>query len=58
MVMRGNKLKRVIIPRGQITNMEEIVYVDNDAVGYNVTITATAFEGNKTHREFIEAASA
>ena len=52
MVLTGSKVKRIIIPKGRITEVGEIVYKDNDVAGYEVTVTALAVSG-KTHIEYI-----
>lgn len=38
MVMRGGILKRVVLPQGKITAVEDITYADNAAVGYGTTV--------------------
>lgn len=54
MVMRDNVLKRICIPVGTISAVEEIVYKNDEAVGYNVTLTAMADTAGKTHYEYIK----
>lgn len=48
-----NAIKRVVIPRGKVTEMAEIPYKDTDLIGYDVTVTAYPVNG-KTHLELIK----
>lgn len=53
MILKGGIIKRIVIPNGIITEIGEINYIDEDAIGYEVTIEALSTNGNKTHTEYI-----
>ena len=53
MVLRGNVKKRVVIPCGFITEVGDVVYKDDTAIGYPITITGLPDDSEKTHYEYI-----
>lgn len=54
-VLRGGAIKRLVIPKGKVTAVGEVQYVDNAPVGYDTTISAAPYETweGDTHREYI-----
>jgi len=57
MVMQDGRAKRIVIPRGKVTDIGDIVYRAADAIGYDVTISALPNAAGKKHIEYIGAAS-
>lgn len=50
----NNVLKRVVVPCAKITELGDIVYADEEELGYDVTMTATADTAGNTHYEYMK----
>lgn len=53
MVLTDGAVKRIVIPSGKVTELAEITYADNEAIGYDVTIGTIPDSDGNTHYEYI-----
>lgn len=53
MVMRDSTAKRIVIPDCKISEISDIVYSDNAAVGYETTVTCLPDASGNYHYEYL-----
>lgn len=53
MVLKGGKVQRIVIPNAKITSVADVTYKDDEAIGYDVTITAVPDADGNTHITYI-----
>ena len=56
MVLRGGAVKRIVLPDAKISEIGDIVYKDNEATGYEITLKAMRDTNGQTHYEYIKKA--
>lgn len=54
MLLRGGVLKRIVIPDGKVSEMDDIEYTDEDPVGFGLTIQAMPDANGVTHYEYFK----
>lgn len=52
-LMTGNRVKRIVVPNAQITEVGDVTYQDGEAIGYEVTLSAYPDEFGNTAYEYI-----
>ena len=58
MLLKNNTKKRIVIPNAAVTEVGDITYADNSAVGYETTVSAVPDESGQSHYEYIIASAA
>jgi hypothetical protein len=57
LVLQGGGAKRIVVPKAFVTEIGEIGYSDESAVGYQITITAMVDDAGNTHYEYMTTAT-
>lgn len=55
MILKGDILKRIVIPCGTVTAVDDVVYKDDDVTSYGATISAAPDKDGNTHYEYVKA---
>lgn len=53
LAMTGNRVKRIVIPDGQVSDVDAVEYKDGEAITYSPTITAFPDDKGNTAYEYI-----
>lgn len=56
--LTGGRIKRIVLPDGQVTDVDDVEYTDGDAIAYTPTITAYPDADGNTAYEYIAKPSA
>lgn len=55
--MRGGAMKRIVIPSGALSELGDIVYKDDEPIGYEVTLDGMPDASGNNHYEYIKLAT-
>lgn len=53
-MLDGENARMLVVPRGQVTEVGDITYVDSEAIAYEVTVTCDPDDNNDNLLEYIE----
>lgn len=56
MIMNNDAVRRVVIPKGAVSAVGDIVFKDNEVVGYDTTLDCLPDSSGNTHYEYIKTA--
>lgn len=56
-ILRGGAAQRLVVPRGKISEMGDVVYKDNEVIGYEVTISCLPDSSGNAQYIYTKAAS-
>lgn len=54
MALRDGGMKRIVIPDGMLSNVADIVYKSNEAIGYETTLDALPDGSGNNHYEYFQ----
>ena len=57
LILSDNKIKRVVIPSGKVIELGDVVYKDDEAIGYEVTLSVAPDSSGNTAYEYLSAAA-
>ena len=57
LILSDNKIKRLVIPSGKVIELGDVVYKDDEAIGYEVTLSAAPDSSGNTAYEYLSAAA-